>query len=75
MTEKKSWDKIRACREKLKEKRKEKTYERHSQAKIVFYSIQYRNDCLDASDLFHMFTQSIKLYIFYYHIFKQLFKL
>ena len=28
--------------------------------RLVFYSIQYRNGWLAASDLFHMFTQSIK---------------
>ena len=26
----------------------------------LFYSIQYKNGCLAASELFHMFTQSIK---------------
>ena len=26
----------------------------------MFYSIQYKNGCLAASDLFHMFTQSVK---------------
>ena len=26
----------------------------------LFYSIRYKNGCLAASDLFHMFTQSIK---------------
>ena len=38
--------------------------------KTVFYSIQHKNDCLPASDLFHMFTQSIKLYTFYYYVLK-----
>ena len=33
---------------------------------MVFHSIQYRNGWLDASDLFHMFTQSIKFYTFHY---------
>ena len=32
----------------------------------VFHSIQYRNGWLAASDLFHMFTQSIKFYTFHY---------
>ena len=40
------------------------------QRKNVFYSIysiQYKNSCLAASDLFdYMFTQSIKFYTFYY---------
>ena len=36
--------------------------------KKLFYSIQYENSCLAASDLFHMFTQSIKFYTFYYHV-------
>ena len=29
-------------------------------------SFQYKNGCLAASD--HMFTQSIKLYTFHYHV-------
>ena len=36
--------------------------------KTVFYSIQYKNGCLAASDLFRMFTQSIKFYTFHYHV-------
>ena len=32
----------------------------------MFHSIQYRNDWLAASDLFDMFTQSIKFYTFHY---------
>ena len=32
----------------------------------VFHSVQYRNGYLAASDLFDMFTQSIKLYTFHY---------
>ena len=28
----------------------------------LFYSIQYKNGCLATSDLFHMFTQSIKFH-------------
>ena len=35
-------------------------YERYSQGKTVFYSIQYKNGCLASSDPFHMFTQLIK---------------
>ena len=31
----------------------------------VFHSIQYKNGCLAASDLFHMFTQLIKFYTFH----------
>ena len=37
----------------------------HSE-RLVFRSIQYRNGWLAASDLFDMFTQSIKFYTFYY---------
>ena len=33
---------------------------------LVFNLIQYRNGSLAASDPFYMFTQSIKLYTFYY---------
>ena len=40
----------------------------YSQGKTVFYSIQYKNGRLAASDLFHMFTQSIKFYTFNYHV-------
>ena len=32
------------------------------------YSIRYKNGCLATSDLFHMFTQSVKFYIFHYHV-------
>ena len=34
--------------------------------RLVFHSIQYRNGWLAVSDLFDMFTQSIKFYIFHY---------
>ena len=34
--------------------------------RLVFYSIQYRNDWLAASNLSYMFTQSIKFYTFDY---------
>ena len=34
--------------------------------RLAFHSIQYRNRWLAASDLFHMFTQSIKFYTFHY---------
>ena len=33
---------------------------------LVFHSIQYRNGWMVASDLFDMFTQSIKFYTFHY---------
>ena len=33
----------------------------------VFYSIQYKNGWLAASDLFDMFTQSIKFYYTFYY--------
>ena len=36
--------------------------------KTVYYSFQYKNGCLVASDLFHMFTQPIKFYTFHYHV-------
>ena len=32
----------------------------------IFYSFQNKNGCLAAFDLFHVFTQSIKFYTFYY---------
>ena len=34
--------------------------------RLVFHSIQYRNGWLAASDLFDMFTQSIRFYTFHY---------
>ena len=34
--------------------------------RLVLHSIQYRNGWLAASDLFYMFTQSIKFYTFHY---------
>ena len=34
--------------------------------RLMFYSIQYRNGWLAVSDLFDMFTQSIKFYTFHY---------
>ena len=34
--------------------------------RLVLHSVQYRNGWLATSDLFHMFTQSIKSYTFYY---------
>ena len=37
-----------------------KNHWRYSQGKTVFYSIQYKNGWLGASDHFDMFTQSIK---------------
>ena len=36
----------------------------------MFYSIQYKDGCLAASDLFHMFTQSIKFHAFHYQVLK-----
>ena len=36
----------------------------------LFYSVQDKNGCLAASDLFHMFTQSVKFYTFYYYVLK-----
>ena len=32
--------------------------------------IQHKNGCLAASDLFHVFTQSVKFYTFHYYVFK-----
>ena len=37
------------------------------QGKAVFYSVQYKNGWLAASDLFDMFTQSIKFYYTFYY--------
>ena len=34
--------------------------------RLVFHSVQYRNGWLAVSDLFEMFTQSIKFYTFHY---------
>ena len=46
-----------------------KLAQRYSQAKTVFYSIQYKNGQLTASDLFDMFMQSTKFYYtFCYHV-------
>ena len=39
--------------------------------RLMFHSIQYRNDWLAAYDLFHMFTQSIKFYTFHYQMFEK----
>ena len=37
--------------------------------KNCVYSIQYKNGWLAASDLFYMFTQSVKFhYTFHYHV-------
>ena len=38
--------------------------------KLCFYSIQHKNVCLAASDLFNMFSQSIKFFAFHYHVLK-----
>ena len=38
--------------------------------KTVFYSIQYKNGRLAASDLSRMFIQFIKFYAFHYHVLK-----
>ena len=43
---------------------------RYSQGNTVFYSIPYKNDCLAVSDLFLMFTQSIKFYTFHCPVLK-----
>ena len=37
----------------------------------LFYSIQYNNGSLAASDVVQMFTQSIKLYTFCYHVLRE----
>ena len=34
----------------------------------MFYSVQDKNGCLAASDLFHMFTEPV--YAFHYHVLK-----
>ena len=42
-------------------------YDTHRET--VFYSVQYKNNWFAASDLFDMFTQSIKFYYtLYYHV-------
>ena len=38
----------------------------------MFHSVQYKNNCLGASDLFHMLTQSIKFYRFHYYVLKSI---
>ena len=38
------------------------------EGKTQFYLIRYKNGCLVVSDHFHIFTQSIKFYTFYYHV-------
>ena len=43
---------------------------RYSPRKTVFYSVQYKNGWLAASDLFYMFTQSVKFYMFHCHVLK-----
>ena len=37
---------------------------------LTILTIQYHNGCLAASDLFHMFTQRIKVYTFHYDVLK-----
>ena len=32
----------------------------------MFYSVHYKNGCVAASDLFHLFTRSINFYTFHY---------
>ena len=44
--------------------------QRYSQGKTIFYSIQYKNGYLAASAPFHIFTESVKLYTFHYHVLK-----
>ena len=44
--------------------------QRYSQGKTIFYSIQYKNGYLAASVPFHIFTESVKLYTFHYHVLK-----
>ena len=39
--------------------------------KTVFYSVQYKNDSFAASDLFDVFTQSIKSYYTLYYTYKE----
>ena len=36
----------------------------------LFYSIWYNSGCLGVSDLFHVFSQSVKFYALHYHILK-----
>ena len=44
--------------------RVEKSINDTHRLRLVFHSVQYRNGWLVASDLFHVFTQSIKSYKF-----------
>ena len=39
--------------------------------KKLFYSIQYKNGWLAASELFNMFTQSIKFYYTLYYTYQE----
>ena len=41
-------------------------YQRYSQGKTFFCSMQYEIGCLATSDLFHMYIQSIMFYTFHY---------
>ena len=41
-----------------------------TQVKTVFYSIEYKNGCLAASDIFHMLTLQLSSYTFHYHALK-----
>ena len=36
--------------------------------KMCFTQFSTKNGCLAASDLFNMFTQSVKFYTFHYHV-------
>ena len=45
--------------------------QRYSQGKNIFYSIQYKNDCLAPFDFVYMFMQSIEFYTFYYPVIKE----
>ena len=49
------------------------TASQYSMGETVFYSFHYRNGCLAVSYLFHMFTQSIKLYPFHFPAWKMWF--
>ena len=44
----------------------------HRENSVIQYNSlnQHKNGCLAASDLFHMFTQWIKLFSFYYYVLK-----
>ena len=67
------WDNIYLCQKWIAVEQRESKlnfwFVNDTHMEKLFYSIKYKNYWLAASDLFYMFTQSIKFYYtFYYHI-------